>query len=108
MNSSASGSSNGRPAGTVGSSAREEIDFRTAAAVETEGVDRQHSDEWPEPGAGAYFLAVSEHDAPSVRDIMEANFRYNLSLEEYAKLCHHRLSSFKRDFQTHFQEAPGK
>jgi AraC family transcriptional regulator, exoenzyme S synthesis regulatory protein ExsA len=39
---------------------------------------------------------------------MEANFRYNLSLEEYAKLCHRSLSSFKREFQAHFQESPGK
>ena len=39
---------------------------------------------------------------------MEANFRYNLSLEDYAKLCHRSLSSFKRDFQNHFQEAPGR
>jgi AraC-like DNA-binding protein len=39
---------------------------------------------------------------------MEANFRFNLSLEEYARLCHRSLSSFKRDFQASFQEAPGK
>jgi AraC-like DNA-binding protein len=39
---------------------------------------------------------------------MEANFRFNLSLEEYARLCHRSLSSFKRDFQANFQEAPGK
>jgi AraC-like DNA-binding protein len=39
---------------------------------------------------------------------MLTNFRYNLSLEEYAKLCHRSLSSFKRDFQKEFSEAPGK
>ena len=39
---------------------------------------------------------------------MEANFRFNLSLEEYANMCHRSLSSFKRDFQTSFREAPGK
>jgi len=26
---------------------------------------------------------------------METNFRFNLSLEEYARLCHRSLSSFK-------------
>lgn len=56
----------------------------------------------------AYFRKIGESDAPSVREIMDANFRYNLSLEEYAKLCHRSLSSFKREFQTHFQESPGK
>jgi AraC-like DNA-binding protein len=40
--------------------------------------------------------------------MMESNFRYNLSLEEYARLCHRSLSSFKREFQTIFHEPPGK
>ncbi len=57
---------------------------------------------------GAYFRRIASSDAPSVVEIMEANFRYNLSLEEYAKLCHRSLSSFKREFQAHFQESPGK
>ena len=60
------------------------------------------------PALAAYFRQIGECDAPSVAEIMEANFRYNLSLEEYAKLCHRSLSSFKREFQTHFQESPGK
>ncbi len=60
------------------------------------------------PALAAYFRQIGERDAPSVAEIMEANFRYNLSLEEYAKLCHRSLSSFKRDFQEHFQESPGK
>ena len=55
-----------------------------------------------------YFQQVGASDSPVVADIMEANFRYNLSLEEYAKLCHRSLSSFKREFQAHFQESPGK
>lgn len=60
------------------------------------------------PGLAAYFRAMGDSDAPPVAEIMELNFRYNLSLEEYARLCHRSLSSFKRDFQTHFQEPPGK
>jgi len=55
-----------------------------------------------------YFRVISASDSPSVAEIMEANFRFNLSLEEYAKLCHRSLSSFKREFRTHFQESPGK
>jgi AraC-like DNA-binding protein len=57
---------------------------------------------------GAYFRRIGTSDSPSVVEIMEANFRYNLSLEEYAKLCHRSLSSFKREFQAHFHESPGK
>jgi len=55
-----------------------------------------------------YFRGMAESNGPSVAEIMETNFRYNLSLEEYAKLCHRSLSSFKREFQTHFNEPPGK
>ncbi len=60
------------------------------------------------PALAAYFRQIGGSDAPSVAEIMEQNFRYHLSLDEYAKLCHRSLSSFKRDFQVHFQEPPGK
>jgi AraC family transcriptional regulator, exoenzyme S synthesis regulatory protein ExsA len=60
------------------------------------------------PALAAYFRRVGEGTLPAVAEIMEANFRFNLSLEEYARLCHRSLSSFKRDFQDHFKEAPGK
>jgi AraC-like DNA-binding protein len=60
------------------------------------------------PGLAAYFRRIGASNAPSVAEIMETNFRYNLSLEEYAKLCHRSLSSFKREFQREFSEAPGK
>jgi AraC family transcriptional regulator, exoenzyme S synthesis regulatory protein ExsA len=60
------------------------------------------------PALAAYFRQIGERDVPSVAEIMDANFRYNLSLEEYAKLCHRSLSSFKREFEKHFQESPGK
>jgi len=56
----------------------------------------------------AYFQSLAHRDAPSVEEIMEANFRFHLSLDEYAALCHRSLSSFKRDFRTHFGEPPGR
>ncbi len=56
----------------------------------------------------AYLRTLAESDALSVAEIMETNYRYNLSLEEYAKLCHRSLSSFKRDFKRQYSEAPGK
>src|SRR3974390_1760797 len=58
------------------------------------------------PALAAYFRKLADSDAPSVAEIMEANFRFNLSLEEYAKLCHRSLSSFKREFEKVFQEPP--
>ncbi len=56
----------------------------------------------------AYFQQVGATEGPSVAEIMEENFRFNLSLEEYAKLCHRSLSSFKREFQAQFHDSPGK
>lgn len=59
-------------------------------------------------GLAAYFQSLAHGEAPSIAEIMEANFRFNLSLDEYAALSHRSLSSFKRDFQKQFQEPPGK
>jgi AraC-like DNA-binding protein len=60
------------------------------------------------PGLAAYFRKLGESEAPSVPETMESNFRFNLSLEEYARLCHRSLSSFKREFRSSFGEPPGK
>lgn len=59
-------------------------------------------------GLAAWFRRLAASDAPAIAEIMEENFRYNLSLEEYARLCHRSLSSFKREFQAHFHTSPGK
>jgi AraC family transcriptional regulator, exoenzyme S synthesis regulatory protein ExsA len=60
------------------------------------------------PGLAAYFLSLARGEAVSLASVMEANFRFNLSLDEYATLCHRSLSSFKRDFRRQFREPPGK
>lgn len=57
----------------------------------------------------AYFRSLLHEPAStSLRQIMEANFYYNLSLETYAQLCNRSLSAFKRDFQKVYQTTPGK
>lgn len=45
---------------------------------------------------------------PSIKEIMEANFFCNLSLDEFARLCTRSLSSFKREFSDIFRTTPGK
>jgi AraC family transcriptional regulator, exoenzyme S synthesis regulatory protein ExsA len=60
------------------------------------------------PKLSAYFNSIGNNEAPSVSEIMESNFRYNLSLENFAELCHRSLSSFKRDFQKLYNASPGK
>lgn len=56
----------------------------------------------------SYFYSQLDNSKPNLPHMMELNFCYNLSLEEYAKLCHRSLSSFKRDFQLYFDTSPGK
>lgn len=56
----------------------------------------------------AYFNTLSLSNGPSLSGIMETNFCFNLKLEEYAKLTHRSLSTFKKDFQKHYNETPGK
>lgn len=40
--------------------------------------------------------------------IMEDNYRFNLPMEAYARMCGRSLSAFKRDFQQVFNTAPGR
>jgi AraC-like DNA-binding protein len=60
------------------------------------------------PVISNYFYSIANCEAPSVSEIMESNFRYNLSIENYAELCHKSLSSFKREFHKQYKESPGK
>lgn len=60
------------------------------------------------PVLASYFCSVFKNQVPKLSEIMETNYRYNLSIENYAEMCHRSLSSFKRDFMKHFEETPGK
>ncbi len=61
-----------------------------------------------DPMLTAYFKSVGEGDKPSLRQVMERNFCFNLKLEQFADLTHRSLSTFKRDFQETFGESPGR
>jgi AraC-like DNA-binding protein len=60
------------------------------------------------PELAAYFQSLLKSDAPVLSQIMEANFCYNLALEEFARLSHRSLSTFKRDFRKYYNQSPGK
>jgi AraC-like DNA-binding protein len=51
---------------------------------------------------------MEDHQKPPLPDIMEANYMFNLSLEEYSKIAHRSLASFKREFTELFKTTPGK
>ena len=51
---------------------------------------------------------IADHHRESLSEIMEANYTYNLSLGEFARLTHLSLASFKREFKKVFGTTPGK
>jgi len=53
-----------------------------------------------------YKLYLSQRD--ELQDVMERNYMYDLQLEDYARLCHRSLASFKRDFQKAYGTSPGR
>ena len=44
--------------------------------------------------------------ANNIQPVIEANYCYNLKLNEYARLCNRSLSSFKRDFYNVYGDSP--
>jgi len=44
----------------------------------------------------------------NIRPVIEANYCFNLKLNEYARLCNRSLSSFKRDFYQLYGQPPAK
>ncbi len=61
-----------------------------------------------DPKLAAYFCHLADSQGPSLEQIMEKNYCFNLKLEDYAELTHRSVSTFKRDFQRVFDESPGR
>jgi AraC-like DNA-binding protein len=55
-----------------------------------------------------YFWEVHSRSKVSISDVMETYFTYNMSLEEYARLCGRSLSTFKSEFNSIYKTSPGK
>jgi AraC family transcriptional regulator, exoenzyme S synthesis regulatory protein ExsA len=56
-----------------------------------------------------YFSSLmNDPQSVSLQRIMEDNYCFNLTLEQYAELCNRSLSAFKRDFQKLMHTTPGK
>ena len=60
------------------------------------------------PEITKYFIELSHKNHQSIPFVMEQNFSFNLSLEEFAKLSGKSLSTFKREFQEYYSTTPGK
>jgi AraC-like DNA-binding protein len=55
-----------------------------------------------------YMIELADQVKPSLATIMEANYTYNLSLEELARISQRSLTIFKKEFMEVFQTTPGK
>lgn len=55
-----------------------------------------------------YVNGLENDTAISLRQVMQDNFSFNLTLADYAKLSCRSVSSFKREFRKHFKESPAR
>jgi AraC-like DNA-binding protein len=55
----------------------------------------------------SYLSEVDERQL-NLREVMETNYRYNLSLEEFARITNRSLSAFKREFLAVYRIPPGR
>jgi AraC family transcriptional regulator, exoenzyme S synthesis regulatory protein ExsA len=51
---------------------------------------------------------IQLHERPSIQHVMEDNFLYNLTLDDFAKIALRSLPTFKREFKSVFNTTPGK
>jgi AraC-like DNA-binding protein len=56
----------------------------------------------------AYINDSTEHHRPALQEVMENNYMYNLSLDDFARISCRSLASFKREFNELFNISPGK
>lgn len=56
----------------------------------------------------AYLQSLISQEGDNLQQVMESNCLFNLTLNDYAKLCNRSLSSFKRDFRAMYKTNPGQ
>jgi AraC-like DNA-binding protein len=56
----------------------------------------------------AYVNSMSDDHRPPLYEIMEANYHFNLSIAEFARIAQRSVTTFKRDFQQYYHTTPGK
>ena len=57
---------------------------------------------------GYFYSLLNDPQIAKLKRIMNDNYSFNLSLEQYATLCDRSLSAFKRDFTKAMHVSPGK
>lgn len=56
----------------------------------------------------AYINQITGDYVIPIWEVMEANYFYDLKISEFAEIANRSTSTFRRDFQEHYQTPPGK
>lgn len=56
----------------------------------------------------SYIQSITDQHKTPIWQVMESNFMYNMSLDEFAKIADRSIASFKREFQEYYKTSPGK
>lgn len=59
-------------------------------------------------GLLAYAKLLTQIDKVPLWDIMEANYMFNLSIDQFARMAHRSTSAFKKEFSDYYKMSPGK
>lgn len=59
-------------------------------------------------GLLSYAASIVDQYLTPVNEIMEANYMFNLTLNEFAKMSGRSVTTFKRDFLNYYDTSPGK
>jgi len=56
----------------------------------------------------AYFNTISDEVKIPIYEVMEANYMFNLKIDDFAKLAQRSKATFKREFELYYHSSPGK
>lgn len=59
-------------------------------------------------GLLAYANSLTYIDKVPLWQIMEVNYMFNLTIDQFARMAHRSISVFKREFQEYYKVSPGK
>ncbi len=60
------------------------------------------------PELSAYFFSLAKEEKTNLKQVMMENYLYPLQQQDFARLTHRSVSSFKRDFQDVFGTSTSK
>lgn len=59
-------------------------------------------------GLLAYVSSIMNQHKTPIREIMEANYTFNLTIDQFAKMAERSTATFKREFYEYYNTTPGK